>query len=397
MDLPVPNFRTIRGDHGLWVIDATGRKRARLPLSAVDDSGSLRPPVVANLAENGFLDRTAQEAYAVTALTSTACNLGCAYCYQNTEQSPSSPSRPPRIANSNLDQADIREITRFVRKQMLANDFAAVTLLLFGGEPLLNPDACVALLDAFGELNLVYADMITNGTLLTGHLAARLAVVGLRAMQITYDGGRESHDKIRVTRAGLGTFDLINKRVKSAVSAADFSWTVRINVSPRSAETLIPLAESIASTYPPGRSAAYFSPVFDYGIGYEGSLQYSDDLVMALTTAGRILMRSGIKLKYQPVARSCPYCGVKAGKTGAVINADGTLYSCWATAGHEGLDVGHVSSGFVADDVLSPRWQSCESGIQEKVASISVKEFQDRVDFALLEAEAELRKSANEA
>jgi uncharacterized protein len=385
------DVRIITGNSALWVIDPTGHKKARLPLEAVDSKGMLAPWAASILKGAGFFVVPVSRAYAVTALTTTACNLGCSYCYQNIEQAVEAPSRPPRIANSNLHNDGIDKIVSFVRRQMRKNGFEATSLLLFGGEPLLNPHACLQLLRRFSELNLIRADMITNGTLLTARLSALLEQAGLQSVQITYDGARAAHDKVRITRSGDGTFDTINKRIKKAIACTSFNWNIRINVSAQNASTLGALAESLATIYPSGRSSVHFSPVFDYGVGYENRLRYSDDLAAAFIVAGRIFLQAGFKLKYAPGPRRCPYCGTSGGKTGAVINADGRLYSCWTTCGHDGWEVGDVSAGFMRDDIIAPRWLSCESEIRGQLSLRERQEFLDRVDFALLEAQSEMR------
>lgn len=387
------DLRLVEGADAVWAI-ARGEKRARLPKTALDADGALQPAVTARLADAGFFRPADKRPYAVTVLPATACNLGCAYCYQNLEQAQDGSPRPPRIPSYNLRGKQIDRVVDFVGRQMATYGYQNSTLLIFGGEPLLNPDGCVALLTAFQRVNLVHADMVTNGTLLTGPLAARLEAAGLRSLQITYDGGEEAHDTIRVARTGAGTFAKINANVREAIAATNLDWSVRVNVSHKNAHTLVPLVEEITAIYPPERTDVYFSPVHDYGVGFSNELTYSEQLAATFIEAGQVLLRNGFSLKYQAMGEDCAYCGVVGGKTGAVINADGRLYSCWTTTGQDGWQVGNIHSGFKPDTDIAERWVSCESDIKSEQSQEQRRRFHDVVDYALLEAERARRRTA---
>jgi uncharacterized protein len=56
--------------------------------------------------------------------------------------------------------------------------------------------------------------LVTNGTLLTGKVAADLAALGLKSVKVTLDGPRESHDASRPFVSGKGSFDSILKNIK---------------------------------------------------------------------------------------------------------------------------------------------------------------------------------------
>src|SRR5262245_36342270 len=106
--------------------------------SAVDDDGRLRPEVDEKLRAAGVNDPGPEPPYSLTVLTTTACNLGCAYCFQNTEQDPTGGPRPPRIANSALNRDTVRRILDLVARRMADAGLTELDVHLFGGEPLLN-------------------------------------------------------------------------------------------------------------------------------------------------------------------------------------------------------------------------------------------------------------------
>src|SRR5262249_1776503 len=56
----------------------------------------------------------------------------------------------------------------------------------------------------------------------------------------------------------------------------------------------------------------------------------------------------------RPTGRPCAFCAEPGGRTGAVVNADGTLFSCWESVGRPGYEVGTIESGYV--DHQPRRW-----------------------------------------
>ena len=90
----LPPERVLRGRRHWWFLGPGGI--ARLSSEHVTAAGTLRPDARRRLHELGLYTPRPPASYALTVLTSTACNLGCGYCFQNTGQDPAGPrSRNP--------------------------------------------------------------------------------------------------------------------------------------------------------------------------------------------------------------------------------------------------------------------------------------------------------------
>lgn len=126
--------RLLRGERNWWFL-GPGGGLARLRPGQLAEDGTLRPGTERSLREHGLLTAPAPHSYALTVLTSTHCNLGCGYCFQNTGQDSVGGTRPPRIARKRLTSRTITEILDFTDRQMAAADLAKLRILLFGGEP----------------------------------------------------------------------------------------------------------------------------------------------------------------------------------------------------------------------------------------------------------------------
>jgi uncharacterized protein len=94
-----------------------------------------------------------------------------------------------------------------------------LVLTFFGGEPLLNLEAMLAIARrchaAASRLGIEQAvAIVTNGLLLTPAVVTALLPSGLRAVKVTLDGDRDAHDRARPLRGGQPTFDRIIENIR---------------------------------------------------------------------------------------------------------------------------------------------------------------------------------------
>ncbi|MCL2732887.1 MAG: radical SAM protein [Actinomycetia bacterium] len=377
--------RILRGERNWWFLGPGGGV-ARLRDGQLTEGGALRPATERRLREHGLLSAGPPRTYSLTVLTSTHCNLGCGYCFQNTGQADDGGSRPPRIGRNRLTSSTITSVLDFTGRQMAASGLDRLRILLFGGEPLLNPRGCLELLERAQDRGLTGAWMISNTTLLTPSLARRLAALGLDRIQVTFDGDRPDHDRIRVRRAaGDGTFDTIVRNIRRACEAAPISWILRVNISQETIGGVDALIDRLAASLDPGRCTLYFAQVGDVGVGYANDLLHTGALSARFTAWQRRALDLGFAVSRPRARQLCATCGYGDGRYGAVVSADGTLSSCWETAGKADWQVGTVGDGYLPDPQTRPRWIGCEDlylrGDDERARA----DFRDTVDAALLD------------
>ncbi|WP_431906844.1 radical SAM protein [Micromonospora carbonacea] len=375
--------RLLRGRDTWWLLGPGGV--ARVGHRQVTDTGELRPSAHRLLDERGLFRSTPERVYSLTVLTSTDCNLGCGYCFQNTGQDSSGGSRPPRIKRARLTSATITSILGFADRQMARAGLHKLGVLLFGGEPLLNPRGCVELLSRAADHNLVSAWMISNATLLTPPLARELTALGLRSVQVTFDGDRDDHDRIRVRRSPGGTFDTIVRNIVQVTAATELRWMLRVNVSHHNYQGIDALLERLAGSVDPQRCSIYFARVGDVGVGYANELLHSGELEARFTRWHRTALEHGFTVPRPRADLPCVTCESGEGRHGAVVNADGALASCWETAGQPGWEVGTVDEGYLPVDRRAKRWISCGDMYRHHESAQALADFRDAVDAALLD------------
>ena len=381
--LTAPRERVIRGERGWWFLGPGGT--ARLSAGHLTEQHTLRPDAERYLRDQGLFTAPKYRSYSLTVLTSTACNLGCGYCFQNTGQDSRSGVRPPRIRNRRLTSDTIGSILTFTKRQMDQAGLGKLAIMLFGGEPLLNPRGCVELLSRAADIAPTSASMTSNATLLTPTLATQLASLGLRDVQVTFDGDAAVHDQIRVSRSGGGTFDLIVENIARVSDVAPIRWNLRVNVSQHNHHSIDGLVERLAARLDPARCTLYFARVGDTGVGYSNDLAHSDRTLENFSRWQRRALELGFSVPRPRADFPCQACSFRDGRYGAVVSADGTLSSCWETAGKPGLTVGTVDTGYLPGEVTEGRWTSCEECYQYDEEMSAVLAFRDAVDASLLD------------
>lgn len=376
--------RILRGRRNWWFLGAAGV--ARMTERHLCADGTPTPEAERHLRATGLYDWKVPSTYALTVLTSTDCNLGCGYCFQNTGQDLSGKNRPPRIDHSRLTPAAITTILEFAQRQMSAVGVEKLHILLFGGEPLLNPRGCLELLARAADYGLESAGMISNATLLTPELARQLADLGLRTVQVTFDGDRDRHDLIRVRRTGGGTFDAIIANMVQASQASPLKWLLRVNVSDRNHGTVDSLLDRLADQLEPGRCRISFAWVDDVGVGYPNELRPTERLAEDFLRWRVRAREMGFGVSRPHAEIPCLTCSFDSGRYGAVVNADGTLSSCWETAGKPGWEVGTAALGYLPAEQIRNRWISCPDNRSSSAAQDAARgAFQDAVDAAYLD------------
>jgi len=135
------------------------------------------------------------------------CNLGCTYCFA----SQGDYGAPKRF----MSQETARESVDFLLQN--SGDHPTVTLVFFGGEPLMNfrlISDTVAYATQAGERigKRVDFSMTTNATYLTPEIIHFLRDHRV-GVAVSIDGPKKFHDLRRTYKNGMGSYDMIQPRV----------------------------------------------------------------------------------------------------------------------------------------------------------------------------------------
>ena len=231
-----------------------------------------------------------------------ACNLRCKHCASSAGN-----RRPGELS---------REELLLVADQL--PDLLVQEVVFTGGEPLLSPDlpAIGARLQQLG----IRSGFVTNGTLLSRSVAAKLLESGISAAAVSVDGLEATHDLIR---GGRGLFHRTLEGIGCLIQSG-FQVTAITTVSSMNLRELAEVGSLLAGA---GVTQWQLQPLFALGrTRQEPQLRISESEFLEL---GRFIQKH---------RQSPTNCSVR------LVPADGCGY-------------------FSDFDVEQPRWRGCSAGI----------------------------------
>lgn len=269
---------------------------------------------------------------ALTILPTRGCNFGCIYCYEQ--------DRPNVLMNEQTEKA----IVKFVCSN---SNLKRLSVVWYGGEPLLNFDSMVRLTKMFKQLNIEYsAKIVSNGYLLTKEKADLMKDLAIRNIQITFDGSEEIHNQRRFLLGGQPTYRKIMDNLKYLLSInKEITIDIRTNIDRRNKDDYNKFYQDFKSeindkrvTMYPGfvsdlLSSECVSPEFNISEG-----GYKAQFILD------IFDKYGIEIKsFLPKYRrhSC----VASKYFAFVIGPEGELYKCWRMVGNQKETIGNVNDG----------------------------------------------------
>ena len=269
---------------------------------------------------------------ALTILPTRGCNFGCIYCYEQ--------DRPNVLMNEQTEKA----IVKFVCSN---SNLKRLSVVWYGGEPLLNFDSMVRLTKMFKQLNIEYsAKIVSNGYLLTKENADLMKDLAIRNIQITFDGSEEIHNQRRFLLGGQPTYRKIMDNLKYLLSInKEITIDIRTNIDRRNKDDYNKFYQDFKSeindkrvTMYPGfvsdlLSSECVSPEFNISEG-----GYKAQFILD------IFDKYGIEIKsFLPKYRrhSC----VASKYFAFVIGPEGELYKCWRMVGNQKEAIGNVNDG----------------------------------------------------
>lgn len=285
---------------------------------------------------------------AISLAVAQKCNLGCTYCYAQQGEFGGAAKNMP------LDVA-LRAVDLLFRD---AGPGDRVNVAFLGGEPLFNRPVLQAATEhacrLAGERGAQATFSITtNGTLLRAEDADFFEEHRF-AVTISVDGIGETHDCLRPTRSGRGSFDTLLAHVTPLLEAQRaMQVSARVTVTPHN----LALPETLDALIGLGFHSVGFSPMLRSPSGAD-ELSHDDLATMldGMVACGEAFERAVLDGRRYPFANAVnalreihrgthrPYpCGAGAGYLG--VSADGELASCHRFVGDADGAMGDVDRG----------------------------------------------------
>jgi uncharacterized protein len=278
----------------------------------------------------------------VIVLTTSACNLGCTYCFEEGIN-----------LKGFMKEETCQRVAAWVARKLDEVRPRTLHLTLFGGEPLLNPEAARLLSRSLYDLATARGiehriSIITNGVLLTEQIVADLTPLGLKRIKVTLDGDEAAHDSKRRYKNGKGSFQVIIKNLlaikgKAPISiGGNFDDTTKDSI-PRLLDYLVRLGftpdDIMDITFKPILSPTNRLPVLNNAMDSGHACTFSDMKVSDIVWLYEEVEKRGFKTTDHIAIGPC--CATR--EHTCTIDPWGRIYKCPALVGREEYITGDVN------------------------------------------------------
>jgi uncharacterized protein len=256
-------------------------------------------------------------------LVTEQCNFRCGYCYED-------------FKLGKMEPYVIEGVENVIKKRI--DGLEVLNLSFFGGEPLLNKNTVLKLSNWTAQFckthNVKYlSDITTNGYLLDKKTFEKLIKNDITAFQITLDGEKQAHDKLRPTLNGKSTFKKIySNLIMMAETNHNFTCKLRFNIADSNFNSIKSFINNHSSHFANDkRFSFHFHPIFgmsELKLTKEEQLKELDEL--AEIKGFRYDTPSDHSLCYASKANSF------------VIRADGRIQKCTVSLKNETNNIGKI-------------------------------------------------------
>ncbi|CAL2103740.1 Radical_SAM domain-containing protein [Tenacibaculum sp. 190130A14a] len=247
------------------------------------------------------------------------CNFKCWYCYED------------HIKASRLKNQMVERVNKFITKKLQDENLKHFTLAFFGGEPLLYfKRNVIPIIEHLKKESEVYdktynISFTTNGYLINQEFVDFFHDNDLSCnLQITLDGYREEHDKIRYVSKTKGSYFEIVDNIKLLIKN-EFFVRLRINYTNENLENTFKIIDDFADV---DMKNIENNLLIDYHRVWQND--QVDDLDLVLNRNMEIITSKGFKVTGSFSANNVLDSCYADKRNSAVINYNGDLYKCTA-------------------------------------------------------------------
>lgn len=285
-------------------------------------------------------------------LVTEDCNLRCTYCFEKHKKN-----------RMSIDVA--RRGIEFLCENAKKNGSKQFSAMIFGGEPLLEPDIIKEIWDRgivlARENNMEFvSNIVTNATVMNDKVYNLIKdyknKVNLE-IQLSVDGIKEIHDMYRITRDGKGSFELVEKNIpifKELFNDNLVKLSIHGCINKKSLPYLYENYDFFRHTW--GFERVWFIPVMEESWDendveiYDKENEKIYDDIISITKKTKDIK---VVQNYAPMdrclrfgQRSIAPCG--AGKNFVTITANGEIYPChqiYFNDPNKETKIGHIWNG----------------------------------------------------
>ena len=262
------------------------------------------------------------------------CNYSCPYCFEKKEKT--------YISSDVIDS-----IIKYIVSN---NESKSLNLTWFGGEPLM---AIGKMKEFYDKFRLVWdkgytSNIITNGFFISQETISILKDIEIRSIQITLDGNKISHNKMKFTEKCSDTFSKTIQNIDLILDTApDIHVTIRVNLDKNNSGEYSELFYFITNRYS-GKSNIGISPAFIQNRSDNCCNTFGNSLFNRKEQSEFILNlfnKNGIHTPFsqypEPFFSEC----AMRNKNVIAVDPEGFAYKCWEVIGNKKHAIAKLKNG----------------------------------------------------
>ncbi len=279
--------------------------------------------------------RSQTEQMHLTLAPTMDCNFKCHYCFEKKEKT---------YMTSQVIDSIIKYVTSI-------KDLKKIHLTWFGGEPLMATDQMEEFYSKFSkQWNREFSsNIITTAYHITDKVIDILKSIKVEDMQITLDGNRDSHNKIKYSDDCEDVFSKVIRNIDLLVEKApEIHITVRVNLTKENAHEYVSLYKLLTDRY--RRRNLGVAPAFVQDRGndnWRSSKNIFFNQKESSTFVLNLYRKAGIHTPWMRYPeRFINECAIRDQRA---ISFDplGYAYKCWEIIGNKKYAVGKLEDGVI--------------------------------------------------
>lgn len=289
----------------------------------------------------GDINRYNTKRLQLTIAPTINCNMACPYCYEEK-------------TNKRMNEETQKALVEFVKYHITENNIKSLSIVWYGGEPLLEKETIKNLskefIDICKEKEVNYtASIVTNGALLDLDTAKMLKEeCNVTSAQITIDGLKEIHNQRRILKNGQDSFEIVTNNIDACKEVLRIS--IRVNVDKTNSQQVKGILDYfIDQRNWKDKVFYYFAPVDKQTDACNADINqcYSSkefgkldtEILKVLYSKGNMSVISALYPKMKTIS-----CGAVT-TSAYVVDPEGELYKCWDLVGMKKHSVGNIKNG----------------------------------------------------
>lgn len=272
------------------------------------------------------------------------CNFSCFYCFEGYKK--------PVYMTADTENNIIKFIKSFNKN---------VSILWFGGEPLLNFKSIKSISKKLKTEKIQFnSSIITNGYLLTEEKVDNLNELKINTVQVTLDGIGEQHNKRRPHKKGYNTFDKIVANLDYLVPYAEKNKiyvTVKVTIDKDNKDAYSKVFDFLKKRYPD-----QFNKTIGTGLNFVDKRE-NNSVTNCYFNTERIeyykyLFNTGfdkefLKRDLYPIFGSGTNECMMRTVNSFGIGPNGFIYKCLEDFGNEDIAIGNINTGTFNENLLA--------------------------------------------